>query len=117
MEFVIAGFKWPGFFRRDDGKVADSGNSVMSSAAEFDDVIPIRNEEEHGNIIWSPEELKNIVTYANSKGILIHTHSYGDAACNATLDAYIASNEKNAGEYRNCLGHVRNIEKKDLIQS
>ena len=76
-----------------------------------------RKGKEHGNIIWSPEELKNIVTYANSKGILIHTHSYGDAACNATLDAYIASNEKNAGEYRNCLGHVRNIEKKDLIRA
>ena len=73
--------------------------------------------KEHGNIIWEPEELKNIVTYANSKGILIHTHSYGDAACKATLDAYIASNGRNTGEYRNCLGHVRNIEKKDLIRA
>lgn len=73
--------------------------------------------KEHGNIIWEPEELKNIVTYANSKGLLIHTHSYGNAACKATLDAYIASNKENAGEFRNCLGHVRNIEKEDLVRA
>ena len=73
--------------------------------------------KEHGNIIWETEELKDIVTYANSKGLLIHTHSYGDAACKAMLDAYIASNEANGGEYRNCLGHVRNIQKEDVIRA
>lgn len=74
-------------------------------------------EKEYGNIIWKPEELKDIVTYANSKGILTHTHSFGDAACKAVLDAYIASNAENSGEYRNCLGHVRNIAKEDIIRA
>lgn len=73
--------------------------------------------KEHGNIIWEPDELKDVVTYANGKGLLIHTHSYGDAACKAMLDACIASNEANGGEYRNCLGHVRNIKKEDIIRA
>ena len=73
--------------------------------------------KEHGNIIWEPEELTDIVTYANSKDLLVHTHSYGDAACKAMLDAYIASNEANGGKYRNCLGHVRNIRKEDITRA
>lgn len=70
--------------------------------------------KEHGNIIWQPNELKNLIEYANSKNLLIHTHAYGDGACKAMLDAYIASNDTNKNEYRNCLGHVRNIQREDI---
>ena len=70
--------------------------------------------KEHGNIIWQPDELKNLIEYANSKNLLIHTHAYGDGACKAMLDAYIASNDSNKKEYRNCLGHVRNIQREDI---
>ena len=73
--------------------------------------------KEHGNIIWEPEELTDLVSYANSKGILIHTHSYGDAACKTLLDSYIASNKANGGKYRNCLAHVRNIKTEDIIRA
>lgn len=72
---------------------------------------------EHGNIIWNQEELNSIVQYANQKGILVHTHTYGDAACKSALDAYVASNEKNGKEYRNCLAHVRNIKTSDILRA
>lgn len=73
--------------------------------------------KEHGNIIWNQNELNAITEYANSKGIIIHTHSYGDAACKAVLEAYIASNKANGNEYRNCLAHVRNIQTEDIIRA
>ena len=73
--------------------------------------------KEHGNIIWNQDDFNNIVEYANSNGILIHTHSYGDAACKSVIDAYIASNKANNGIYRNCLAHVRNITKEDIVRA
>ena len=73
--------------------------------------------KEHGNIIWNQEELNSLVQYANEKGVLIHTHSYGDAACKAVLDAYIASNQANGDQFRNSLGHVRNIQDEDIIRA
>ena len=72
---------------------------------------------EHGNEIWTQEELNKLVRYANSKDITIHTHAYGDAACNAIINAYIASNESNNALYRNCLAHVRNINKEDIVRA
>lgn len=46
VEFVIAGFKWPGFFRRDDGKNAGYENKAFVSTGALDEVLPVRNEEE-----------------------------------------------------------------------
>ena len=73
--------------------------------------------KEHGNIIWEKSELSAITTYANSKDITIHTHAFGDAACDATIDAYLTSNLLNGTQYRNCLGHVRNIKEADIIRA
>ncbi|MCQ2400122.1 MAG: amidohydrolase family protein, partial [Clostridia bacterium] len=73
--------------------------------------------KEHGNIIWTQEELNAIVNYANGKDIIIHTHSYGDGACKAVLDAYIYSNAQNNKEFRNCLAHVRNIKTEDVLRA
>ena len=73
--------------------------------------------KEHGNIVWQPEELNEIVKYANSKNIMVHTHSFGDAATKAMLDAYINSNKEFGKKFRNTLGHVRNITKEDIKRS
>lgn len=70
--------------------------------------------KEHGNIVWQPDELNEIVKYANSKNILVHTHSYGDGATKAMLDVYINANNSLGKKYRNTLGHVRNITKEDI---
>ena len=73
--------------------------------------------KEHGNIIWNQKELNSLVQYANQKGILIHSHTYGDAACKSALDAYIASNKANGDQFRNSLGHVRNIKAEDILKA
>ncbi len=73
--------------------------------------------KEHGNIIWTQDELNSIVNYANSKNIIVHTHAYGDGACKAMLDAYIYSNAQNNKEFRNCLAHVRNIRLEDVLRA
>ena len=68
----------------------------------------------YGNIIWNQPEFDSIITYANHNGILIHAHTYGDAACKSLLDSFINSNEINGKQYRNCLAHVRNITEADM---
>lgn len=70
--------------------------------------------KEHGNIIWEQPELDAIVTYANSKGLTVHTHAFGDAACTAMIDSYVNSNTINKNKFRNSLDHVRNIKTDDI---
>ena len=72
--------------------------------------------KEHGNIIWEKPELNSIVTYANSKGLTVHTHSFGDAACTAMIDSYLTSNMLNGTQFRNSIDHVRNIKTEDIIR-
>lgn len=72
------------------------------------------NGRDHGNIIWKPEELKQIVLYANSKGSPVHTHTFGDGACKAVLDAYVYAQENCDKKPFNTLAHVRNIRKEDI---
>ena len=68
----------------------------------------------HGNIIWEQSEVDALVSYANQKGLTIHSHTFGDGACKSAIDAYIKSNTLNNKQYRNCLGHVRNITTEDI---
>lgn len=89
--------------------VVESGTGWL-----IDEYLYAEKGKEHGNIIWTQNELNSIVQYANSKDIIIHTHSFGDGACKSALDAYLASNTSNNKEYRNCLSHVRNIELEDV---
>lgn len=70
--------------------------------------------KKHGNIIWEEDELDALISYANQKGLTIHTHAFGDGACKATIDAYLNSNNVNNKQYRNCLAHVRNITSEDI---
>lgn len=72
------------------------------------------NGKEYGNIIWTPEELKNIALYANSKNVPVHTHTYGDGACKATIDAYTYAKNKIDTKLPNVIVHVRNIRKEDI---
>lgn len=102
----------PGYIKLFADGVVEAGTGWI-----IDEYIRAEKGKEHGNIIWTEEELYAITQYANSKGILVHTHSYGDAACKATLNAYIASNKANRSEYRNCLAHVRNIQVDDILRA
>ena len=70
--------------------------------------------KEHGNIIWEQPELDAIVTYANNKGLTVHTHAFGDAACTAMIDSYVNSNAINKKKFRNSIDHVRNIKTEDI---
>lgn len=102
----------PGYIKLFADGVVDSGTGWM--------IEPYKNVEkgmEHGIKVWTPKELKQLVGYANSKDLLVHTHAFGDGACKAMLDAYIDSNKTNDGEFRNCLGHARNIQEKDAIRA
>ncbi len=71
----------------------------------------------YGNQIWSKEELNNLVYEANKEGMNVHTHTFGDAACNAVIDAYISSEEKLNKHYNNTLAHVRNITDEDITKA
>ena len=89
--------------------VVESGTGWISHT--YKDALP---GKEHGNIIWNQPELDAIVTYANSKGLTVHTHSFGDAACTAMIDSYVTSNAINKKQFRNSLDHVRNIKASDI---
>ncbi|MCQ2399671.1 MAG: amidohydrolase family protein, partial [Clostridia bacterium] len=89
--------------------VVESGTGWVSEPYNY----PVDGKE-YGNVIWERPELNALITYANKNNVIVHTHSYGDEACNATIDAYITSNMINGKEYRNCLAHVRNIRTEDV---
>ena len=73
-------------------------------------------EKKHGNIIWEQEELNAIVAAANAKGMPVHTHTFGDLACNALITAYSASPSASSLKIRNSLAHVRNISAEDIAR-
>ena len=72
--------------------------------------------KEHGNIIWSCEELKKIILYANSKDIPVHVHTFGDGACKAVVDAFVNANKVLKRFTPNTLAHVRNITDEDIAR-
>ncbi|MCQ2795070.1 MAG: amidohydrolase family protein, partial [Bacilli bacterium] len=69
---------------------------------------------DHGNIIWSPEELAKLVLKANELGLNVHTHTFGDAACHYTIDAYIEAEKQLGKHFNNSLAHVKNIQDSDI---
>lgn len=73
-------------------------------------------EKKHGNIIWQQEELNQIVAAANAKGFPVHTHTFGDLACHALVDAYVASPSASSLRIHNSLAHVRNISSDDIAR-
>lgn len=73
-------------------------------------------DKKHGNIIWEQEELDAVVAAANAKGFPVHTHTFGDMACNAVINAYSASPSAMNLTVRNSLAHVRNISGADIAR-
>ena len=73
-------------------------------------------DKKHGNIIWEQNELNAIVAAANAKGMPVHTHTFGDLACNALINAYSASPSASSLRIRNSLAHVRNISAEDIAR-
>ncbi len=84
--------------------VVESGTGWIFDTYKFP-----KEGKEHGNIIWERPELDALVSYANYKGLTIHAHTFGDAACCYAIDSFINSNSLNDAKFRNCLAHVRNI--------
>lgn len=75
---------------------------------------PISEEFKYGNKIWTKEEIKDIVTYSNKNNLQVHSHTFGDEAVSATIDAYIYSDSLYGRFNYNSLGHVRNIKHEDI---
>ena len=76
----------------------------------------LAEDKKHGNIIWKQEELNSIVAAANTKGLSVQTHAFGDKACESVIDAYISSPTANQLKARNSLTHVRNISDADIAR-
>ena len=102
----------PGYIKLFLDGIVENGTGWMLEEYSF-----AEEGKEHGNIIWNQDELNAITKYANSKDIIIHAHTYGDAACKTMLNSYIASNKANGGEFRNCIAHVRNIQEEDKVRA
>lgn len=68
MEFVIAGFKWPGFFRRDDGKNAGYENKALVSTGALDEVLPVRNDEE---LNWEEVQSDSAIMPSNGGSVTL----------------------------------------------
>lgn len=102
----------PGYIKLFVDGVVEGGTGWISREYTY-----AKEGKEHGNVVWNQDELNAIVSYANSKDILIHAHTYGDAACKSTIDAFVASNDANKNQFRNCLAHVRNIQTDDVIRA
>ena len=75
---------------------------------------PISEDFKYGNKIWTKEEIKDIVTYSNKNNLQVHSHTFGDEAVSATIDAYIYSDGLYGRFNYNSLGHVRNIKHEDI---
>ena len=74
----------------------------------------LMEKSNHGNQVWSQEELNKLVVESNQQGLNVHTHTFGDAACRATIDAYIYAENVTKKHYLNTLAHVRNIRRVDI---
>ncbi len=60
---------------------------------------------------WSVDRLADITGKCNAKGLTVHIHIMGDAAIKEATDAYIQGGD---GIHRNCLVHLRNVDKDDF---
>ncbi|MCQ2288073.1 MAG: amidohydrolase family protein [Muribaculaceae bacterium] len=76
-------------------------------------IAPYPATNDHGSHNWEQTMLNDIVKHINSKGLLVHTHCYGDSAVKAVVDAYVASYD--AGNHmRNSLGHAASVTDEDM---
>ncbi|MCQ2180628.1 MAG: amidohydrolase family protein [Bacteroidales bacterium] len=73
-------------------------------------------DKRQGNQIWLQEELNVIVAAANERGFPVHTHTFGDLACEAVINAYCKSHTSSSLSVPNSLAHVRNIKAEDITR-
>ena len=92
--------------------VTDTGTGWISE--EYLKDLPA--DKKHGNIIWEQEELDAIVAASNERGFPVHTHTFGDLACEAVINAYCVSRTASSLTVPNSLAHVRNIMNKDIAR-
>ena len=92
--------------------VTETGTGWISKEYSMD--LPA--DKKHGNIIWEQEELDAIVAASNERGFPVHTHTFGDLACEAVINAYCASRTASSLTVPNSLAHVRNIMNKDIAR-
>ena len=64
----------------------------------------------HGTPLWSEEDMKTMVSAANSKGLTVHTHAMGDGAVHRCVVAYSTVGKD---EMRNTIVHLRNVSPDD----
>ena len=64
----------------------------------------------HGTPLWSEEDMKTMVSAANSKGLTVHTHAMGDGAVHRCVVAYSTAGKD---EMRNTIVHLRNVSPDD----
>lgn len=69
---------------------------------------------EHGTKNWDNDLLNQTVAYMNSKDMLVHIHSYGDAAATMVVDAFAYSADKNGKHFRNGIGHAASVIPADM---
>ena len=93
--------------------VTDTGTGWISKEYIMKD-LPA--DKKHGNIIWEQEELNAIVAASNERGFPVHTHTFGDMACEAVINAYCASGTASSLTVPNSIAHVRNIMDKDIAR-
>ncbi|MCQ2753255.1 MAG: amidohydrolase family protein [Bacilli bacterium] len=58
-----------------------------------------------GEKIWDDDDMNKIVSEANKRGLLVHTHTLGDASCAEAVQSFVNSNKVNGKKFRNSLGH------------
>ena len=97
-------------------KLFQDGVTDTATGWISEEYIGLPAERKHGNIIWEQEELNQIVAAANAKGFPVHTHTFGDMACHALVDAYVASPSASSLKVHNSLAHVRNISGDDIAR-
>lgn len=64
----------------------------------------------HGTPLWSEEDMKTLVSAANSKGLTVHTHAMGDGAVHRCVVAYSTAGQD---KMRNTIVHLRNVNPDD----
>lgn len=66
----------------------------------------------NGKPAWTAEQMKEIVTAANTQGEGVHCHVMGDFAASITIDAFAEGYKRNK-DVRNSMCHMRNIDDQD----
>jgi hypothetical protein len=88
-------------------KIWEDGVLETETAALLEPYLG-RADGHRGDLLHSPERLRQAVIRLDAAGFQIHTHAIGDAAARAILDALAAAREANG--FRDARHHVAHLE-------